>query len=214
MTKGKDPFSRREFFSKALSGIATAGLLGISGKKTLSYNQEESVQSPKKKIIYRTLGKTGIRLPIVSMGVMNTLDSALMKKSYEIGIRFFDTAAVYMRRRNEEILGNVIKELNVRDKVNIGTKTYISLLQRGMKPKELKEAYLKSAEESLRRLNTDYVDILYSHDVYDMKWLKNPGILEALQLLKEQKKPALLVLQHIEAWLNVLTKQLRWAFTM
>ena len=188
MSKRKDQFNRRKFLSKALSGMAAAGLFGVSGKKTFSYNQEESVQSPKKKIIYRTLGKTGVQLPVVSMGVMNTLDPVLVKKSYENGIRLFDTAAEYMRGRNEEMLGNVIKELNVRDKVNIGTKIFISLLQRGMRPKEVKEAYLKSAEESLRRLKTDYVDILYSHSVYDIKWLKNPGILEALQLLKEQKK--------------------------
>lgn len=188
MTKRKGQFSRREFLSKALSSIAMVGTLGISRKKTTSYTQEESVQSLKKKIIYRTLGKTGIRLPIVSMGLMNTLDPALVKESYEIGIRLFDTAAEYMRGRNEEMLGNVIKELNVRDKINIGTKIYISLFQRDMKPKEIKAAYLKSAEDSLRRLKTDYVDILYSHCVYDIEWLENPGILEALQLLKDQKK--------------------------
>jgi predicted aldo/keto reductase-like oxidoreductase len=188
MNKRKNKFSRREFLSKTFSSMATVGFFGIPRKKAPSFTQEESVQSPKKKIIYRTLGKTGISLPIVSMGVMNTLDSALVKKSYEIGIRLFDTAAEYMRGKNEEMVGNVIKELNARDKVIIGTKIYISLFQRGMRPKEVKEAYLKSAEDSLRRLKTDYVDILYSHCVYDIKWLKNPGILEALQLLKEQKK--------------------------
>jgi len=188
MTKGKDQFSRREFLSKTFSSIALGKFLIITKKKTHALTQKETDQNLKKKIIYRTLGKTGISLPIVSMGAMNTLDSALVKKSYEIGIRFFDTAADYMRGRNEEMLGNAIKELNVREKVIIGTKAFVSLLRRGRSPKEIKEAYLKSTEESLKRLKTDYVDILYSHSVYDTKWLKNPGVLEALQLLKEQKK--------------------------
>jgi len=188
MIKGKDQFSRREFLSKTFSSIATIRFLGISRKKTPSYTQEETAQNLERKIIYRTLGKTRIRLPIVSTGAMNTLDSALVKKSYETGIRFFDTAADYMRGRNEEMLGNAIKELNVREKVIIGTKAFVSFLQRGMSPEEVKQAYLKSTEESLKRLKTDYVDILYSHSVYDTKWLKNPGVLEALQLLKEQKK--------------------------
>jgi predicted aldo/keto reductase-like oxidoreductase len=188
MIKGKDQFSRREFLSKTFSSITLSKFLIISRKKTHALTQKETDQNLEKKIIYRTLGKTGISLPIVSMGAMNTLDSSLVIKSYEIGIRFFDTAADYMRGRNEEMLGNAIKELNARENVIIGTKAFVSLLRRGRSPKEIKEAYLKSTEESLKRLKTDYVDILYSHSVYDTKWLKNPGALEALQLLKEQKK--------------------------
>jgi hypothetical protein len=125
MIKEKDQFSRRDFLSKTFSSIAKVRFLGISRKKTPSYTQEETDQNLEKKIIYRTLGKTKIRLPIVSMGAMNTLDSALVKKSYETGIRFFDTAADYMRGRNEEMLGIAIKELNVREKVIIGTKLYL-----------------------------------------------------------------------------------------
>lgn len=188
MAKGKDHFTRREFLSKSLSGITAAGLLSISGKKPPSHIQRELVQRPEKNIIYRTLGKTNIHLPLVSMGVMNTLDSAVVKKSYEIGVRHFDTAGEYMRGRNEEMLGNALKELNVRDKVIISTKVFVSLFQRGMNPEEMKKIYLKKAEESLKRLKTDYIDILYSHSVYDIKWLNNPGIIEALHLLKEQNK--------------------------
>jgi len=57
-----------------------------------------------------------------------------------------------------------------------------------MSPEQAKETYLKIADESLKRLQTDYVDILYSHVVESIDWLNNPGILEAFKLLKEQKK--------------------------
>ena len=52
---------------------------------------------------------------IISMGVMNTLDPVLVKRSYEIGVRHFDTAAVYARGRTEEMLGSVIKGLGARE---------------------------------------------------------------------------------------------------
>jgi len=188
MAREKNNFSRREFLSRAVSGMASIGFLGVSGRVLTSSGQKKLTQDPKKKIIYRTLGKTGIRLPIVNMGVMNSLDSELVKKSYEIGVRHFDTAAWYMRGRNEEMLGNAIKELNVRDKVIIGTKIYIPHQQREMSPEKAKEAYLKIVEESLKRLQTDYVDILYSHNVDSISWLNNPGIIEALLLLKKQGK--------------------------
>jgi len=184
----KKDYNRREFLSRTFSGIASISVLGISGKTLPSFGQEKITQNSEKKVINRTLGKTGIKVPIVNMGVMNTLDSALVKRSYEIGVRHFDTAAWYMQGRNEEMLGNVIKELNVRDKVIIGTKVYIPHQQRGMSPEKAKEAYLRIAEESLNRLQMDYVDILYSHSVHDTDWLNNPGILEALQMLKKEGK--------------------------
>ena len=190
MAGRKNAYSRREFLSKSVSSFAGAGLSGASGKALLSYDQEKLSQESNNKgeIIYRTLGKTGIRMPIVNMGVMNSSNPALVKRSYDIGVRHFDTAAWYQRGRNEEMVGNAIKELNVRDKVIIGTKVYIPLQQRNITPKQVKDTYLKIANESLQRLQTDYVDILYSHVVHDIDWLNNPGILEALQILKEQKK--------------------------
>jgi len=188
MTKKKKGLSRRNFLSKSISGIASIGLLGVSGKALPSLENGDLNKDSKKKIIYRTLGRTGIRLPIVSMGVMNSSNPELIIKSYEIGVRHFDTAAGYMRGRSEETVGNVIKELNVRDKVIIATKALTGRQRRDMNPKQAKEAFLNSTAESLKRLKTDYIDILFFHDVDKAEDLKNPGIQEAMWLLKEQKK--------------------------
>ncbi len=188
MTGKKKDFGRREFLSRTVSGIAALGVINISEKALLLPDKEKSPQESNKKIIYRTLGKTGISIPIVSMGVMNAFDPALVRRAYQIGVCHFDTAAWYQRGRNEEMVGNVIKELNARDQVIIGTKIYIPINQRNITPAQAKQTYLKIAEESLKRLQTDYIDILYSHDVSSIEWLNNPGILEALQLLKQQGK--------------------------
>jgi len=188
MIDKKKDINRRDFLSSTVAGIASLGVLNISEKALLLSNKVKPDQDVNQKIIYRTLGKTGIKLPIVSMGVMNAFDSALVRRAYEIGVRHFDTAAWYQRGRNEEMVGNVIKQLNARDQVIIGTKIYIPLNQRNITPAQAKETYLKIAEESLKRLQTDFIDILYSHDVSSLEWLNNPGILEALQLLKQQGK--------------------------
>lgn len=181
-------FSRREFLSKSISGIASFGLLGASGKTLSSLEIAELNRNSNKKIICRTLGRTGIRLPVVSMGVMNTFSPELIVKSYETGVRHFDTAANYLRGRSEEMVGNAIKELNIRDKVIIATKALTAYQRREMNPKQAKEAFLNITEESLKRLKTDYIDILYFHGVDNVEDLKNPGIREAMLLLKEQKK--------------------------
>lgn len=74
-------------------------------------------------------------------------------------------------------------------KVIIGTKVFIPEEQRPkLTPDDVKGIFLKTADESLSRLQMDYVDILYVHNVQDLGFLNNPGIKEALHQLKEKKK--------------------------
>ncbi|RKY87853.1 hypothetical protein DRQ09_03780 [candidate division KSB1 bacterium] len=186
--KKSNYFNRRKFLAKSYRGIASILLLDKVGKIGSGFNNRNVYKGYRNKIIFRVLGKTGIKIPIVNMGVMNTIDPGLIKSSYEIGVRYFDTAAWYMQGRNEEVLGNTIKKLNIRNKVFIGTKIYIPEQQRNISFKEAKKTYLKIIEESLKRLKTDYVDILYSHSVSTVSWLNNPGILEALSYLKKSGK--------------------------
>jgi predicted aldo/keto reductase-like oxidoreductase len=188
MNNDDNSYSRREFLSKGITGITVAGLLGTLTGNVFSYPLQDKKSEAKKEIIYRILGKTGLKIPIVSMGVMNASLPELVKRSYEKGIRYFDTSAYYQRGKNEEMIGDVIKQLNARKEVIIATKVYIPHELRSMSPEHAKAYYLKTAEESLKRLQTDYVDILHSHSVNELTWLNNPGILEALQLLKKQGK--------------------------
>ena len=180
----REGYDRRTFLSKSATGLLSLGVMGASRSVFA-----EDPQKAEKKILYRQLGNTGISMPIVNMGVMNADNPELVRKSYELGVRHFDTAAGYQRGANERMIGDVMKEMKIRDKVIIGTKVYIPHQRRAsLSPKQAKEAYLKIANESLERLQTDYVDILYSHNVSTLDWLNNPGIIEALQTLKEQKK--------------------------
>ncbi|MGC8893064.1 MAG: aldo/keto reductase [Candidatus Saccharicenans sp.] len=183
--KGK--LNRRAFLGA--SAGALAGVLA-SGNKALGLLSEPAAHQPKEKsIILRTLGKTGYKIPVVSMGVMNADNPELVFRAYELGIRHFDTAAGYQRGRNEEMVGQVIEELKARDKVVIATKIFIPPQQRNqLSADKIKEIHLKAIDECLTRLRTDYVDILYSHNVPEVSWVKNPGLMEALQEIKAQKK--------------------------
>ncbi len=137
-------------------------------------------------IIERSLGKTGIKLPIVSMGVMNADVPGILRRAYELGIRHFDTAAVYQQGRNEEMVGSVIKELGVRDRVTISTKQVVRNHRQPVA--EVKRRFIEGFEASLQRLQMDHVDILYYHSADSAEAAKAEGPLEALQALKKQGK--------------------------
>jgi predicted aldo/keto reductase-like oxidoreductase len=180
--KKQNEWNRREFIVKPILFAGAASVLG-KADSLLASTAKEPASSP---ILQRTLGKTGITLPIVSMGVMNADIPGLLRRAYELGIRHFDTAAVYQRGRNEEMVGNVIKELGVRDKVVISTKQPSS--NRSQSTAEAKQHFIEAVESSLKRLQMDHVDILYHHSVDSVADAQAEGQLEALQSLKKDGK--------------------------
>ena len=189
MRRRRQTLNRREFFSRAILGAASAGFMALPASLAGFGRNVSTVSTKANNLITRRLGKTGTELPIVNMGVMNTLNPDLIRRSYALGVRHFDTAAYYMRGQNEIMVGKVLKELGVRDDVVIGTKVFVPHEQRPrLSPEELKKIFLQTAEDSLKRLQTDVIDIFYVHNVQDAEFLHNPGIQEAMSQLKAQKK--------------------------
>jgi predicted aldo/keto reductase-like oxidoreductase len=189
MADSRKTLDRREFFSKALAGAGAAAVLGRLGTPSDLSAQAGPATPSAKPLMTRALGKTGITLPVVNMGVMNADNPELVRRAYELGIRHFDTAAGYWRGKNEEMIGRVLEELKARDKAVIATKVAIPPDKReSLSPAELKAAFIKIFEGSLRRLRTDYVDMLYIHDVSRVEDLKRKGFEDALAELKAQKK--------------------------
>jgi len=175
-------WNRREIITKPLAWIAASRL--ISGFDSL-FAQTASA-APAAPVITRTLGNTGLRMPIVSMGVMNASIPGVVRRAYEVGMRHFDTAAGYQQGRNEEMLGKVIKELGVRNNVVISTKAFIpSPIRRT--PGSANEIR-KIFEGSLSRLQMDHVDILYYHSVDSADEAGLEGPLSALTALKKEGK--------------------------
>ncbi len=90
---------------------------------------------------------------------------ATLRRAFEAGINFFDTADIYGGGRNEEFIANVLG--NVRDQFVLASKFGFEL-KTGMPPASLRgdPNYVRAAcEASLRRLRTDYIDLYYLHRV-------------------------------------------------
>jgi len=187
--KMKNGYSRREFVTKVIGGTAAAGILGKTGLNLHAQEQKKGTSAAAQPIL-RTLGRTGLKVPVVSMGVMNADNPALVKRSYEMGIRHFDTAWGYQKGRNEEMLGGVLQELKVRDQVVIATKVPPAKpeLMDQMGEKLVEEEFLARLDQSLARLQTDHVDILYIHNISDPAVLKRPGLLAAIDKAQKTKK--------------------------
>ncbi|MBZ5653001.1 MAG: aldo/keto reductase [Acidobacteriia bacterium] len=175
-------WNRREFIVKPILWAGTASVLAKTDLLLASPSLETSA-SP---VLQRTLGKTGLSLPVVSMGVMNADVPGLLRRAYELGIRHFDTAAGYQNGRNEEMVGRVIKEMGVREKVVIATKQ--PSRNHSQSAAEAKVRFIEGVEGSLKRLQMDHVDILYHHAVDSVEDARAEGPLEALQSLKKDGK--------------------------
>jgi len=92
---------------------------------------------------------------------MNADIPGLLRRAYELGIRHYDTAAGYQQGRNEEMVGQVIKDLGVREKVTIATKEAVRDHDRQLNTADGKARFIDNTEKSLKRLQMDHVDILF-----------------------------------------------------
>lgn len=142
-----------------------------------------------KKILYRTLGKTGIKVPVVSFGVMRADNPNLCKAAYDNGITFFDTANGYQNGNNETMLGNLFKGIP-RNSFILETKVKPAAVGRDGIPTDqtTAEDFLAKFNVSLSRLQMDYVDILFIHDISNPQLLKYKPIVRAVKKLKKDGK--------------------------
>ncbi len=161
MAKTKTCMDRRNFLSKGLASIASAfaiphmGAIGASPRRI----QEEK----KYKLVYRTLGRTGIKLPIVSMGTMDATSEALTRTALDAGISHIATAQYYAKGRVEEFLGKILKHYKREDIIlATGVIPYPIDYKAGVFSEDTDIIkFEKDFEGSLKRMDVDYVDIFY-----------------------------------------------------
>lgn len=179
-----DTYDRREFLIKQARWAAAAGLMG---NMTPALFAQSPAPQGGAKVITRTLGKTGLTLPIVNMGVMTATVPGLLRKAYELGIRYFDTAATYQGGRSEEMVGAMMKEMGARDQVIISTKVHLYPGQTGSDT-EMRKLFRQNYEKSLKRLQMEYVDILYYHNVSTVEGARAEAAIQVLTELKKEGK--------------------------
>lgn len=138
--------NRRAFLKNgAVAGLSLASM-GLSPRRIFA---EEP--SGFHRMVYRELGSTGFKTTEIGLGCMNMRDPELVHAAIDSGINYIDTAHSYMRGVNEEVVGSVMK--TKRDKVFLTTKI------QWRDPSQMPEMI----ETSLKRLQTDHVDLLLLH---------------------------------------------------
>ncbi|MGC9358744.1 MAG: aldo/keto reductase [Anaerolineae bacterium] len=140
---------------------------------------------------YRFLGKTGVKVSSLCMGTMSfggiadeEMSAAMFHRCREVGINFFDCANVYVGGRSEEILGRLIA--GCRDEVVITSKVYFPTGEDVNARGASRYHIMRAVEASLRRLNTDVIDVYFIHRFDDRTQIE--GTLRALDDLVRQGK--------------------------
>jgi aryl-alcohol dehydrogenase-like predicted oxidoreductase len=149
---------------------------------------------------YRVLGKTGVEVSALCFGTMSFGDTAdeatsaaMFNRCREVGINFFDCANVYAGGRSEEILGRLIADC--RDEVVITSKVASSTgggrNQGGMSRRHI----MQEVEKSLRRLNTDRIDVYFIH-----KFDPNTPIADVVRTLDDLQRQGKILYPAVSNW--------------
>jgi len=170
---------------------------------------------------YTHLGRTGLKVSRLCLGTMNfgphtsERDAfAIMDAALNVGINFFDTANVYGRKKGEGITEQIIGRWFAqgggrRDKVVLATKVYGGMGE-GPNESKLSARHIRRAcEESLRRLQTDHIDLYQMHHIDRATPFEE--IWQAMEVLIQQGKVIYVGSSNFAGWhitrANELAKQ-------
>ena len=189
----KDPdksISRRAFLGTGVASVVGAGMgiAGVSGELQARPQEDtHSEEAPAKPQIkdYRKLGRTGWKVSDISFGNAGMQDPAQLEYAIERGINYVDTARQYYDM--EIVIGKIFPQK--RDKIFLTTKLEPELVTADVTVDKL----MAGLDDSLQRLNTDYVDCCLIHSVGDpnlgdVTRLHNPNILEMFHQAKKAGK--------------------------
>lgn len=169
-TRTAHRFGRRDFLRGAVAGLGL-GLLPRSARA------EGGAPRVRRRVV---LGRTGIEVPDIGFGSSRLSgDVDLVRYALDRGVTHFDTAEGYTEGASERTIGRAL--LGKRDRITLTSKT-----QAGARAS--RDEMMAALEGSLRRLQTDYVDLYFNHAVNDVRRLQNPEWAEFTSRAKEQGK--------------------------
>ncbi|WP_263788631.1 aldo/keto reductase [Salinibacter grassmerensis] len=152
---------------------------------------------------YRYLGDTGVKVSPLCMGTMSfggaadrETSAAMFRRCREAGINVFDCANVYENGRSEEILGELVADC--RDEVVLTTKAYFPMGDAPNARGASRHHLVRAVEQSLRRLDTDRIDVFFIHRFDEQTRLDET--LRALETLVQQGKVLYLGASNFAAW--------------
>jgi uncharacterized protein len=158
--------SRRKFLQAGLV-LPAAGFIA-------SHHPDAFGQAPAG-VVYRTLGKTGLKVSGVGCGIGLIPDPAVLVRAADLGVNYFDTARMYEKGKSEEIAGAALK--GRRSKIVLASKTDALT----------KADVFKDMDDSLKALQTDHLDIWHLHSRDTPDAITDEAV-EACETLKKQGK--------------------------
>jgi predicted aldo/keto reductase-like oxidoreductase len=175
---------RRNFIKNGLTGFAGALLAPSVIKKG---RPPLNLQTTERKFIYRTLGTTGIKLPIVSMGTYDA--TSVTNLALDAGIVHIDTSADYNEGNDERMFGKVFKN-RPRDSFVIGTSIGMWQFRQAEQIKNAisVEKLREYIEGSLERLDLETIDIYYLGGIQHKEIAEHKPYLEVLTEYKKAGK--------------------------
>ena len=173
--------NRRNFLSAFSSGVLGLGLAkNMKGSpKYSSFLQESPAETKIQK--YNPLGNTGLKVSDVSCGAISFFEPTVMRYAFDLGVNYFDTAEGYLQTKSESFIGQALSD--VRDKIIITTKH-----AHGGRNPITKDSIIERVEASLKRMQTDYIDVAMTHNVSDLSLFDNQELMSAYAQLKQEGK--------------------------
>ena len=193
-------FSRRRFLKQTTvaggalvaGGIAAAAPVvpapAAGAAATSAPPAASPLPTPDAAMGYRTLGRTGLLVSEIGFGGYPIDDPVVIARAIDRGINYFDTSHCYRGGRSETTVGAGLK--GRRDRVILTTKWCPHHIGQPAK----KQVFLDMLDQSLKRLQTDHVDIVLNHEVgkssdgIGLDRLKNPEMLEAWETARKAGK--------------------------
>ena len=145
---------------------------------------------------YVNLGRSGLKVSQICLGTMSFGDPNLqhnggggwivgkdgalnvLKKAWDLGINFFDTANVYSKGKSEEILGDFLQ--GIREDAVVATKVFFPISDKPNDKGLSRKHIMRQVSESMRRLRTDYIDLYQIH-----RWDYETPVEETLSALTD-----------------------------
>ncbi|MBP1623336.1 MAG: aldo/keto reductase [Acidobacteria bacterium] len=159
--------SRRQFLQAGLA-LPAVGLVSSGG-----FNPEFQGSAGAPKVVYRTLGKTGLKVTGVGYGIGFVPVPEVVARAIDMGVNYYDTSRDY--GESEKIFSGVIK--GKRDKIVIASKS----------GRTKKEHILEDLDTTLQVLGTDHVDIWHLHGRDNPTQIPDEAV-EAMEICKQSGK--------------------------
>ena len=179
--------TRREFFTAGLGGLASAAALGAcAGGRPDSPPAARSAPAS-----VRTLGRTGLALPVVSIG--SPFEPSLASAALDAGLRYIHTSSEYASQNHERMLARVLRG-RPRESFAIGSSPDLPYrFERGDRSDDLgrvaePSAIAASIEGNLERLGLGHIDIYYLASINDPATVLHEPYMKAFEALKRAGK--------------------------